>query len=388
MTHGVPSRMVRGRRHRHERSHGGTGRRRALEGRAGALHLRHRRGDVPRRARRPLRRQGGRVHQLPPRAGVRVHGGRARARHRHARRLPRDERPGRDQSAHRRRRGARRALARRRPRRRHRLGAFRQGRVPGIRPRQHVPPRDQDGGEGHAGRSHSRDAPRGPAPRHDGAPRARLPRDPPRRAERPPAGGGDVRAGPLSGHPCTARQPRGHPAGRAPGAARRAASAAGRRRRELGRRGGRGRAPLRPGRDPDDHRLWPERRGAEFASALHRPPRARRLARGRRRVPPGGSAARRRLAPRPVHLPLRRSLYPAGDPHRADRHPRRRHRALLPRRGRHRGRRARGLHRLVRSPRARGRSPRVDRRGARKRRRCAPSARRASRATADSMPIP
>ena len=57
-------------------------------------------------------------------------------------------------------------------------------------------------------------------------------------------GRGDVRAGPLSGDACIARQPRGHPGGRAPGAACGAASAAGRRRRKLGRRGRCGGAPL------------------------------------------------------------------------------------------------------------------------------------------------
>ena len=174
----------------------------------------------------------------------------------------------------------------------------------------------------HRGRPHSRAAPRGPARGHERPARARLRRDPARRAERArlPAVGG-VSAGELSGHPCPQPpNPEAIRAGRAPGRARPSGpccwSAAART----------GPAPpmsscasSEPGLDPDDHRVWPERRRAQCASALRGPPRPRGIARGRRRVPAGGSAPGRRLAARPVHDALRRSLHPARDADRADR---------------------------------------------------------------------
>ncbi len=60
---------------------------------------------------------------------------------------------------------------------------------------------------------------------------------------------------------------------------------------ELGRRRRPGRPAERAVRDPDDHRLRPQRRGAERAPALHRPAGARRRAGGRRGLPPGRSAS-------------------------------------------------------------------------------------------------
>ena len=205
------------------------------------------------------------------------------------------------------------------------LDHARQGRLPGIRPRRHVPAGDQAGGAGHAGRAHSRDAARGAARGHDRPARARLRRDPARRAERPARRPAALGARRLSRHPCAARRiptPSARPARLL--RAGRAAAAARRRRRQLGRAPSDLVVRLREQYgDPDDHRLWPERRGAERASALHRPARARRLAGGRRGVPARRPAAGRRLAPRPVHHALRRSLHPARDADRADRHRRR-----------------------------------------------------------------
>ena len=102
-----------------------------------------------------------------------------------------------------------------------------------------------------------------------------------------------------------------------------------------------GHAAERAVRHPDDHGVRPERRRAQRASALSRPPRARRRPGGRGRVPAGRSHPRGGVAAGPVHEPVRRSLRAAGHGDHPDRHRRPGHRPLLPGGGRHPGRRAR-----------------------------------------------
>ena len=192
-----------------------------------------------------------------------------------------------------------------------------------------------------------------------GAPRARLPGDPPRRAERPLPGRGDAQSRPLSGDPCIAPA---NPEAIREAAHLAAACASGLCCWSAAAQTGpapadAGRAPLRPGRDPRRSRPMAGTTRCRIRTRSTSAPWARRLAGGRRRVPPGGSAARRRLAPRPTPPPISTIAISAGDPHRADRHPRRRYRAVLPRRGRpSRPTRARPASRcLTRRPRARGR---------------------------------
>ena len=286
---------------------------RAPEGRGRALHLRDRRLDVPRRPRRALRRPERRVHQRAPRAGRRVHGRRPRARHRSARRVPGHQRSRRDQPAHRRGRRARGALAGGRPGRRRRARPCAEGRLPGIRPRLDVQAGDQARAPDHAARAHPRAAPRGAARGHDRPARPGAGRDPARRAERAARRRPSRwRATALPRHRIRCRRIR-TPFARPSRLLRQAE------RPLLIVGGGVNRAGAgdlvvrleRAVRHPDDHRLRPQRRGAERAPALHRAARSRRRAGGRggvpaRRPPPG-----RRLAPRAVHHALRRSLHPS-----------------------------------------------------------------------------
>ena len=296
-------------------------------------------------------------------------------------RVPGDQRSGRHQSADRRGRRARGALAGGRPGRRRRARA-RTRRTPSrtttssrmFRPVTKLAAPD------HAARAHPRAAARGAARGHDRPARAGAGRDPARRPER----ASSLQAEPLAPdhyrvtHPLPPH-PGGHPRGGAAAAAGRAAAAPRRRRRQpRGRR-----RPRRPAeravRDSDDHRLWPERRGAERAPALRRPagPRGRAGGGGglpARRPAPGRRLAARRSSPR--HFDDRYIRPETRD--RPDRHREPRHRPLLPGGRRHPGRCARGVPGPARRARPRRRAGAVSRRGGRRRRRCARSARRGS----------
>ena len=172
--------------------------------------------------------------------------------------------------------------------------------------------------------------------------RAGAGRDPPRRAERA-AGPGRAPGGDgLPRHASAAATSGGDPRRRASAAPGRAAAAHRRRRCQPRGRRRSGRQAERAVRHPGDHRLRPQRRGAERAPALHRAAGAGGRAGGRGGLPPGRSilAVGSRLGA--VHHALRRSLHPSRRAARADRRREPRHRPLLSGRRRHPGRRARG----------------------------------------------
>ena len=140
---------------------------------------------------------------------------------------------------------------------------------------------------------------------------------------------------------------------------------------------------------PVDHRLRPQRRGAERAPALHRPAGPRRRAGSRDGMPSRRPHPGRRLAPGAVHHALRRSLHPSRRPDRPGRYREPRHRSLLSGRRRHPGRRARGVRRpcSTRSARDGGPAPKAAWRQEAEALRAQRQARLAGEAKLDAQPL-
>ncbi len=247
-----------------------------------------------------------------------------------------------------------------------------------------VPAGDQARRPDHQARAHPRAAALGAARGHERPAGAGVRGDSARRPERTGAPDADSRARSLPGHAPAAAAPRRHPRGGAVAAGRRAAAPAGGRRRHA-RRGQRPRrASQRPVRDSHDHGVWPERRGAQRASAVRRPAGARGGAGGGRGLPARRRAPRRRLPARAVHEPLR----PSGDPPRdaaSSRSTSTAATSAATTRSPSASRRTRASPaRLCWRPWRGAARARRRRRGGRRRRPCAPSARPGSRRRADS----